>query len=168
LPRKYAVKVDGKERIVDIDEGAFRVDGTAVDLELLEAETGLYLLRQGNEQVVAQVDGTGAKTTVALRRPGKDVVVVAAEVGEVRRVAAVAARGAQSAGPVTIRSPIPGRVVKVLVKAGDPVAAGATAVVLEAMKMENELKAPRAGTVTAVLCAEGTAVEAGQDLITVS
>ena len=82
-------------------------------------------------------------------------------------MAAVAARASQGAGPTTIRSPIPGRVVKVLVKVGDGVTAGATAVVLEAMKMENELKAPRAGTVTAVHCAEGTAVEAGQDLITV-
>jgi len=167
LSRKYAVKVDGKERIVEIDEGTFRVDGTAVDVAVLEAESGVYLLRRGNEQFVAQVDGTGAKTSVALRRPGKDVIVVAAEVGEVRRVAPVAARASQSAGPATIRSPIPGRVVKVLVKVGDPVAAGATAVVLEAMKMENELRAPRAGTVAAVLCAEGTTVEAGQDLITV-
>jgi biotin carboxyl carrier protein len=166
LSRKYAVKVDGKERIVEIDEGAFRVDGAAVDVSVVEAEAGLYLLRRAGEQVVAQVDGTGAKTQVALRRAGKDVVVVGAEVGEVRRVAVETARATQSAGPVTIRSPIPGRVVKVMVKVGDPIAAGATAVVLEAMKMENELRAPRAGTVSAVHCAEGTAVESGQDLIT--
>jgi biotin carboxyl carrier protein len=168
LSRKYAVKVDGKERIVEIDEGAFRVDGAAVDVAVVEAETGVYLLRRPGEQVVAQVDGTGAKTSVALRRGGKDVVVVAAEVGEVRRVAVATARAAQSAGPLTIRSPIPGRVVKVMVKVGDPIAAGATAVVLEAMKMENELRAPRAGTIAAVHCAEGSAVESGQDLITVS
>jgi biotin carboxyl carrier protein len=99
--------------------------------------------------------------------PGKDVVVVAAEVAEARRVAVATTRAAASTGPVTIRSPIPGRVVKVMVKVGDPVAAGATAVVIEAMKMENELRAPRPGTVAAVHCAEGAAVEAGQDLITV-
>jgi biotin carboxyl carrier protein len=168
MNRKYAVKIEGKERVVEIDDDVVRVDGAVVDVSVVEAEAGVYLLRQGNEQVFAQVDGSGAKTSVSLRRPGKDVAVVAAEVGEVRRVAPVAARAAQSTGPATIRSPIPGRVVKVLVKVGDAVAAGATAVVLEAMKMENELRAPRAGTVAAVLCAEGTTVEAGQDLITVS
>ena len=68
MSRKYAVKVDGKERIVEIDEGAFRVDGAAVDVAVVEAETGVYLLRRPGEQVVAQVDGTGAKTSVALRR----------------------------------------------------------------------------------------------------
>jgi glutaconyl-CoA/methylmalonyl-CoA decarboxylase subunit gamma len=48
------------------------------------------------------------------------------------------------------------------------VKAGQTIVVLEAMKMENELRAPRAGRVTAVRCAEGTAVDAGQDLVTIA
>jgi biotin carboxyl carrier protein len=64
-----------------------------------------------------------------------------------------------------MRSPIPGRVVKVLVRVDDLVSAGQTTVVLEAMKMENELRAPRAGRVASVHCAEGTAVEAGQDLV---
>jgi biotin carboxyl carrier protein len=79
--------------------------------------------------------------------------------------AAAGRAGADAAAPVMIRSPIPGRVVKILVKPGDKLAAGQTAVVLEAMKMENELSAPRAGTVTEVRCREGTAVEAGQDLV---
>ena len=52
-----------------------------------------------------------------------------------------------------------------LVKAGDAVAAGQTMVVLEAMKMENELAAPRAGRIAEVRCAEGSAVEAGKNLI---
>jgi biotin carboxyl carrier protein len=67
-----------------------------------------------------------------------------------------------------VRSPIPGRLIKLLVKAGDAVATGQTLVVLEAMKMENELGAPRAGHIAEVRCAEGTAVEAGQDLVVVA
>jgi biotin carboxyl carrier protein len=73
--------------------------------------------------------------------------------------------GVDAAAVATLRAPIPGRVVKVLVKAGDAVKAGQTLVVLEAMKMENELRAPRAGSVTEVRAAEGTAVEAGQELV---
>ena len=146
-----------------------RVDGVAVDVEIVEAEPGLWVLRQGGEQTIAAVDGSGAKRTVEIRRPGSDPVVVAAEIGDAGRANMAAGAAAQAPGgataPVTIRSPIPGRVVKVLVKVDDRVTAGQTTVVLEAMKMENELRAPRAGRVASVSCAEGATVEAGQDLV---
>jgi biotin carboxyl carrier protein len=60
---------------------------------------------------------------------------------------------------------MPGRVVKILVKTGDSVAAGQPAVVVEAMKMENELRAPRSGTIRELRCAEGATIDAGQELI---
>jgi biotin carboxyl carrier protein len=109
---------------------------------------------------------------MSLKRGGADTVVVAAEVVEARsaRVAALAqqARGAAAAaGPAIVRSPMPGRLVKVLVKTGDRVTAGQPVVVVEAMKMENELRAPRAGTVREVRAPEGAAVESGQDLVVV-
>jgi biotin carboxyl carrier protein len=165
VTRKIAVKIGGKARVVEIDDGRVRVDGVAIDVEIIEAEPGMWVLRQGIEQTIAQVDGTGAKVTVAIRRPGGDVVVIGAEVGEARRAKVDATVRAEATGPVTMRSPIPGRVVKVLVRVDDRVSAGQTAVVLEAMKMENELRAPRAGRVASVHCTEGAAVEAGQDLV---
>jgi biotin carboxyl carrier protein len=61
---------------------------------------------------------------------------------------------------------MPGKVVKVLVAVGDEVKAGQGVVVVEAMKMENELKSPKDGKVKAVAAKEGQAVEAGQNLIT--
>jgi biotin carboxyl carrier protein len=83
-------------------------------------------------------------------------LVVAAEVTDARRAAIAAPRGAAAgAAPITVRSPIPGRLIKLLVKVGDAVSAGQTMVVLEAMKMENELPAPRAGHVAELRCAEG-------------
>ena len=163
--RKVSVKIEGKERVVEIGDGGVVVDGVKIDVELIEAEAGVWVLRQGNEQTVAQVDGVGAKMTVEIRRPGADPVVVAAEVGGARAKPAAIGKAVEATGPVTMRSPIPGRVVKVLVKVDDRVAAGQTVIVLEAMKMENELRAPRAGRVTTVHCAEGAAVEAGQDLV---
>jgi biotin carboxyl carrier protein len=171
VSRRLAVKVDGTERIVEIgdDDGAVRVDGQPVDVAVTEAEAGVFILRRGSEQTVAQVDGRGGKLAVEIRRPGRDAVLVAAEVSDARR-GALAAPGRSAAGgaPVTVRSPIPGRLIKLLVKAGDAVATGQTLVVLEAMKMENELGAPRAGHIAEVRCAEGTAVEAGQDLVVVA
>lgn len=69
------------------------------------------------------------------------------------------------AGPRSIVSPMPGRIVKVLVREGDTVAAQQGLIVVEAMKMENELRAPRAGRVTSVKVVEGTSVERGAVLI---
>jgi biotin carboxyl carrier protein len=72
---------------------------------------------------------------------------------------------ASDSGPRSIVSPMPGRIVKVLVREGDTVAAQQGLVVIEAMKMENELRAPRAGQVTAVKVVEGMSVEGGAVLI---
>ena len=69
--------------------------------------------------------------------------------------------------PVSIKAPMPGRVVRVLVAVGDRVNAGQPVVVVEAMKMENELRTPRDGTVTQIAVAPGAAVEAGAVLLVV-
>ena len=144
------------------------VDGTPLDVAIDEAGPGVWVLREGIEQTVAQVDGTAPKLTVELRRPGGDPILVAAEVTDVKRAEADAGAAAHGTGPVVLRSPIPGRVAKLLAKPGDQVAAGQTIVVLEAMKMENELRAPRAGTLSEIRCVEGAPVEAGQDLATIA
>jgi len=70
-------------------------------------------------------------------------------------------------GPVKLTAPMPGKIVKVLVAEGETVEAGRGVLVMEAMKMENELKASRAGTVTDIKVKEGQAVEMGALLLTV-
>ncbi|HVY39664.1 MAG TPA: acetyl-CoA carboxylase biotin carboxyl carrier protein subunit [Polyangia bacterium] len=152
--------------MVDLAGERVRVDGAELDLSVEQGGTGIWVLRDGIEQTVAQVDGTAPKLTVEIRRPGADPVLVAAEVAELAR-AEGAATAVEATGPATLRSPIPGRVAKLLAKPGDKVAAGQTLIVLEAMKMENELRAPRAGTLSELRCAEGAPVEAGQDLATI-
>ena len=70
-------------------------------------------------------------------------------------------------GRVTLTAPMPGKVVRVLVKPGDSVQEGQGLVVVEAMKMENELKSPKTGTITEVFAREGSPVEANAKLLTV-
>ena len=84
-----------------------------------------------------------------------------------------AARGAprrppRPAGPTRLTAPMPGRVVRVLAEKGRDVEPGDGLVVIEAMKMENELKAPRKGRVDEVAVREGQAVEAGALLLVVA
>ena len=70
-------------------------------------------------------------------------------------------------GPTEVRAIIPGRVVSVAVEAGDTVVAGQRLLAVEAMKMENELRSPRAGTVERVAAAVGQTVELGDPLVVI-
>ena len=70
-------------------------------------------------------------------------------------------------GPQRLVAPMPGKVVRVLVKAGDLVAARQPVVVVEAMKMENELRASREGTVAEIHASEGMSVDAGALLVVI-
>jgi biotin carboxyl carrier protein len=74
---------------------------------------------------------------------------------------------ARGAGPLKISAPMPGKVVRILVKAGDTVRARQAVVVVEAMKMENELRADRDGTVAEIHTREGMSVEAGALLVVI-
>jgi biotin carboxyl carrier protein len=74
---------------------------------------------------------------------------------------------ATSEGVQTLSSPMPGKVVRILVAAGDAVEAGQGVLVVEAMKMQNELKAARAGTVLTITAKEGATVVAGAPLATI-
>ena len=85
---------------------------------------------------------------------------------ERQRAADAAKKAKQGGGEMVVKSPMPGRVVKVLVKPGDEVEAGQPLLVVEAMKMENELKARGAGRVREVHVQAGTAVEGNAKLIT--
>jgi len=174
LLRRFSVKVGTRERIVELEEqnGSLRilVDGSARALEARQIEPGVWALRDGHAQTIAQVDGAAPKLTVEIGVAGRDPLIVPVEVTPARsaRLAALAQRpGAAASAPTALRAPMPGRVVKILVKAGDRVTVGQPTVVVEAMKMENELRATRAGTVQALRCEEGAAVEAGQDLVVI-
>jgi biotin carboxyl carrier protein len=174
VARRFSVKIGTRERIVELEELAGRlrvtVDGNVRDVDALQVEPGVWSLREGLRQTIAQVDGAAPKVTVEVATAGHDPMMVSAEVTPARsaRLAALARRpNGGPAAPSALRSPMPGRVVKILVKAGDRVVVGQPTVVVEAMKMENELRAPRAGVVQALRCEEGATVEAGQDLVVI-
>ena len=84
-----------------------------------------------------------------------------------RREAPTASDGAQAAGPVAVSAPMPGKVVRILTAEGEEVSQGQGLVVVEAMKMQNELGSPKSGRIRAVRVAEGQAVNAGEPLVLV-
>jgi biotin carboxyl carrier protein len=147
------------------DKGELRValEGRESVLEVRASGPGRYWWLEGTRVVTAEVEGAAPKLSVATS--GQVLAVEIAD-AQAAALAAVAARaGAKATGPVAMRAPMPGRVVKILAKAGEEVKAGRGVLVVEAMKMENEIRAPRDGRVREIRVSEGTAVEAGQDLV---
>ncbi len=147
--RRHRVEVRG-------GGGRYRVslDGEWHDVEVSEAARGFVALRIGTRCHELGIERRGEAYHVTL--PGDSLQVELAEPGGAASAAAHAA-----AGPARILAPMPGRVVRVLCAAGADVAAGQGVVVIEAMKMENELRTPRAGRVQELPVREGQAVEAG-------
>ena len=83
------------------------------------------------------------------------------------KAAPAAPKAAGKAGAVAVKAPMPGNIMKVNVKVGDAVQESQTLVVLEAMKMENDIMAPKAGTVTQVLVSKGSSVDTGAPLVVI-
>ncbi len=155
-----ATRHGGRFRIAirDLDEDeaprVHIVDSRVTDLGLsLAFEDG----RIADAAVTARPNGE-----FLIQFPGVDVPVVVD--GRRRRSGPLAGAGK---GEQRITAPMPGRVLRVLVKPGDEVAARQGLVVVEAMKMENELRASRAGRVRDVAVTEGTSVESGRLLVVV-
>lgn len=109
-------------------------------------------------------DGESREVGIVSRPDGATVLVDGRQLEVALRPASAsgaAGRRSRSEGPMRITAPMPGKIVKVLVDRGEEVAQGAGLVVMEAMKMENELRAPRSGIVRELGVREGQAVETG-------
>jgi biotin carboxyl carrier protein len=171
---RYDVEVAGSEREVTVEKldgsrvrvthagrtrvyEAVRVAGGA------RASTWSLVPDGGGRQALVDVDGAAPDLTVTVDNRSVPLKVVSARAKVAGRAAPPPKVGASS-----VLSPMPGKVVKVLVAVGDEVKSGQGVVVVEAMKMENELKAPKDGKIKAVAAKEGQAVEAGQSLVTLA
>jgi biotin carboxyl carrier protein len=122
----------------------------------------LDLVRIGDHELSVLVDGASHDVTLE-KTPEGFAVVVRGDRFDVELKDAVkgAILGRVPAGPLKLTAPMPGKIVKLLVAPGDFVEAGLGILVMEAMKMENELKVNRAGTVQEIKVKEGQAVEMG-------
>ncbi len=118
------------------------------------------LRREGKLEAI-EIDGKLFRIRVA-QDQDRVFVWCAGRVEEFRRVAGLTARSGEHGGDLL--APMPGRVQRILVVAGDRVARGQVVMILEAMKMEHAIRAPREGTVTRLAHREGDLVEAGVTL----
>ena len=162
---KYIVEVNGERVTVDLDGEGVHVDGADVRAHLADVEgTPVRLVTIGDEvhRVVARRGPGRGRYTLWLDGYRYEVEALDERSRTIRDMTA-AASGPR--GPAPVVAPMPGLVVRVNAQPGDTVRAGQGLVVMEAMKMENELRAAADGTVKAVLVTPGTAVEKGTVLV---
>jgi biotin carboxyl carrier protein len=153
-PGRFRVVVDGRPHDVD----AVRVDSFGLSV-LLDGQAGI-----SREIQVAPADVRGGPGTLLVGMDGRTVGATL-NGRRTRRAGRVGRTDAD--GEQVIVAPMPGRVVRVLVAPGDVVAARQSVIVVEAMKMENELRSPKAGRVKDVAVTAGTSVDAGRVLVVI-
>jgi len=164
---KVLVNIEGEDLEVSFareGEKLFaQVDGRAYELEAASPEPDVWLFKHGTGvhefTVLREKDGSFSVST------SRDSLKVS--VSDPRKLSGPGAAGAAADGIAEIRTQMPGKVVRVLVSPDDAVASGDGIIVVEAMKMQNEMKSPKDGTVREIRFAEGQTVNAGDVLVVI-
>jgi biotin carboxyl carrier protein len=166
---KYATTINGKTYIIEInDDRRVTVDGVeyAVDFESVSGQPVYSLLLDGRSYEAYVYEGDVPSDWQVLLRGGLHTVQVEDE--REKRLRAAAGSVATASGEYNLKAPMPGLVVTVPVQEGQPVKKGDILVILESMKMQNELKSPRDGTIHRVKARPGESVEQNQVLVTMT
>ncbi|MDH4347769.1 MAG: biotin/lipoyl-binding protein, partial [Gemmatimonadota bacterium] len=160
----YFVTVGSRELVIDVEGASVTVDGVRHEAHLGPIPgTPLRHLLLDDHSLTLAMDRQGIGEWEIAWRGTRHAASVIDE--RTRHIRSLTGGGVVRGGAGILKSPMPGLVVRVLVSAGQAVQAGQGLVVLEAMKMENELRAQAGGVVAAVQIQAGQAVEKGQVLI---
>ena len=158
----YDIAIDGKPYRLDLEqrEGRWscRIDGREVEVDAVLARPNVLSLRIGNKAYEVKCERVGSDQHIWVGSAR-----FAAELRDPRSLRS-RTRAAVEDGPRKLTAPMPGKVVRVLVSEGAEIEAGGGVLVVEAMKMQNEVKSPKKGTVQKILVKQGTAVNAGDVL----
>ncbi|MFZ0758400.1 MAG: biotin/lipoyl-containing protein [Candidatus Sulfotelmatobacter sp.] len=160
----YDVTIDGRNYRLDLNRAdgrwSCRLDGRNFEIDAVLARPGVLSLRIGDMAYEVKLErvANALHLWVGSMR-------FAAEIRDPRSLRG-RAHSEDDHGPRKIIAAMPGKVVRLLVREGDKVEAGAGVAVVEAMKMQNEIKSPKRGTIQKVLISEGAAANAG-DLLAI-
>ena len=159
---RYEAEIDDRQMSIELDERDGRISAKIgeriYDLEIMRPEAGVYLILAGDQVYETRV---WAEQTNALRAQLRGRIF---KVNIIDRKHRRAAGDHGREGQQSLVAPMPGKVVRVLLNPGDEVSAGQGVVVVEAMKMQNEIKSPKKGRVIEVRVIEGATVTANQVL----
>lgn len=165
---KLRVAVDGQDYTLDLQQNGadseYRLDGVVQasgSASISEITPGVFSVLLGARSFLVHIARRGEDLEVWTGTERHRVSITDA------RDRSAGGKKVSTAGPMEIRALMPGKVVKLLARPGDQVQAGQGVIVVEAMKMQNEMKAPKDGTVSKILVEEGATVIAGETLIVI-
>jgi pyruvate carboxylase subunit B len=162
---KYFVRINGEEREVSLDSTGVHANGEDIAAHVAPIEgTPVRMVTIGDavHRVVVRPGATRGSYTLWLDGWRFETEALDERTRAIRELSGASAG---PTGPAPLKAPMPGLIVRIHVEVGAEVSAGQGLVVMEAMKMENELRAPAAGRVKAIVVMPGTAVEKGALLI---
>jgi biotin carboxyl carrier protein len=164
---KYVATIGDTEFNIEIlDKGRISVNGKVmeVDFENISGQPVYSMVIDGRSYEAYVYEGEEELQVLLL---GQQYPVQVQDERE-KRLRAAAGGKLGDSGEFNLKAPMPGLVISVAVEPGQQVEKGAVLVILESMKMQNELRAPRAGTVTRVKVRAGETVEQRQTLVSIS
>ena len=158
---KLLAKLDGETLEVEVVRGDAQVtatvDGRVYTLDVSQPEPNIYTFRSGGKLTEAFVSPSGSKVTIGGHEFEIDLI-------DPKRLRGSSVDAEHADGVAEIKTAMPGKVVRILVKAGAEVQKGDGVLVVEAMKMQNEMKSPKDGVVKEIRTTEGSTVNAGDIL----
>ena len=161
---KYITIINNQQFEVEIQrDGSVILNGKRHEVDWLELPESLYSMIKDNKSIEVAIDDSQGTTNVLLE--GR---LYEAQVLDQRAVMMLNRRGGLKLDSGEVYAPMPGLIVDVLVNVGDAVTEGQTVVILESMKMQNELKAPRSGVVQSVERNKGSTVDKNALLIVIT
>jgi biotin carboxyl carrier protein len=159
--QEFVVRVGEREHTVRVDGGVAHVDGVAHTV--VTSGGGRTLVQTEGAQRCVSLAGEPAPTAASVAGHAVAIEVKTAQAAALAAAMASGRAGARAGSQV--KAPMPGRVVRILVGVGQAVEPGQPIVIVEAMKMENEMHAPASGIIKAIHVQQGAAVDAGQLLV---
>lgn len=156
---------DEKHEITLKQEGekiSAEIDGRLYELEAQEVEPNVYLLKHENKiyQVfVSPTQNSGEPFSATVGNNNFEIKIF-----DPKRLRSSAGAAGSADGTAEIKTAMPGKIVRILVEAGDEIKKGDGLIIVEAMKMQNEMKSPKDGTVKEIRFTEGATVNAGEIL----
>jgi biotin carboxyl carrier protein len=162
-------EIDDQTKAVEVrrdgDRVYARIDDRDYELEVAEPEPGVFLLKHDGRIFEAYVTQSGNRSDPYKVRIGTQDFEI--RLTDPKRLRGGGSGDHDSHGAAEIRAAMPGKIVRILTEVGAAVEKGTGVIVVEAMKMQNELKSPKPGTVKEIRGAEGSTVNAGDVLVVI-
>ncbi len=161
------IELAGKKRRLELaqrgDRAQWSIDGRVLEADAVEVESGIYSILIDGKSFEVRVEPFGEKLAVFVGPRQFE-----ASVRDPREWNRNRANAAESEGRQKVTAPMPGKIIRILVSVGESVKAGQGLVVVEAMKMQNEIRSPKSGAVERLSVIEGQTVNAGEAIAVIA